>query len=178
MEPVNPYRPDFDATLPPEQRQAGLSRSIVIQVRVVSILLIIHGGLCLLMGLFLAGMAAFMPTVLAAQANQGRPPQAGPTVVQLQWIMMATYGGMSASALIPGLLQLLAGLANLQLKKRTLGIVALATGMLAVFSCYCLPSSLGLAVYGLVIYLNSSAQQAFALSNEGRSFDEVVQMAN
>ena len=135
--------------------------------------MIVHGALCVSLGIGLAILSVFLPSVLVAQ-QQKMPPQAnGPSLQQMQYLLVAVYGGMAAAGIIPGLLQIAAGIANLRLKGRTFGIVALVAGMLSVGTCYCTPTAVGLLVYGLIIYLNDTTKQVFALGNEGKSWRDI-----
>lgn len=177
MDPVNPYQAYNHVPNQLPDAAPGLRRSILSQIRVISILLIVHGVMLTLMGFFLIGMAVVMPTFIAAHNQQLKQPS-GPPPEQLQTILLATYGLMGAAGLIPGILQIVAGVNNLRLRGRVLGIVALLGGMVAVGTCYCAPTAIALAIYGLVIYFNDTAQKAFALGAEGRTMAEVEQMAN
>ena len=80
---------------------------------------------------------------------------------------------MAAAALAASLLHLMAGFHNYRFRGRTLGIVALAGGMLTVATCYCLPTAVVLCVYGLIVYLNREASEAFYLGEEGRTPQEI-----
>lgn len=80
---------------------------------------------------------------------------------------------MAAKGIIPGLLQIIAGIANLRLKGRVFGIVALVSGMLSVGPCYYAPTAVGLLVYGLIIYLNETTKRVFALGRQGKTWREI-----
>ena len=171
----NPYQsPDF-AEKPPSFGGNELSAAILTQQRVVAILMIVQGTLSTLMGIFLVVMAGVIPMMLEMDRrnngfNGGGPPP------ELRWIMTAAYGGMGLCALIPGGLQIYAGIQGIKLRKHTLGIVALGAGALTLMTCYCFPTSLALLIYGLIIYLHDTSRRAFQLAQEGHSYDAIMQM--
>lgn len=176
----NPYQSPNFSDLPPQSGQAPtgfeLNPSILTQQRVVAILMIIQGSMALLVGLFFVGAAAFVPTVLAADLQRQRPA-GGPPMEPFVWGLFAFYGGMGACGIIPGGLQIYAGIQNLWLKGHTLGVVAISAGVMSIGTCYCIPTALGLLIYGLIIYLNQTTKIAFQLAKEGQTFDSIMQLA-
>ena len=153
-----------------------ISASILVQIRVVAIFLIVHGVLLLIMGGFLIGISIFMPGMIAAQQQKMQQPPNGPSVAQMQTILFATYISMGIAGVIPGIIQIVAGILNFWLKGRILGIVALVMGSISIGTCYCAPTSIALLVYGLIIYLNNSAVQAFALAKQGLTWSDIEKM--
>ena len=84
-------------------------------------------------------MAVYMPIVFRQmQQVQKQPAMANQPAI---WILPLVYGGMAAVALVASVLHLVAGVRNYRFRGRTLGIVALACGMLTVLTCYCLPTA-------------------------------------
>ncbi len=156
---------------------AELSASILGHIRVVSILMIVHGILLCVVGLFLIGLAIAMPYFLAMQPNAIKQQPGGPDMQQMKWIMGIMYGSMGLAGLVPGIVQLVAGIYNLSLKKRMFGIVALIFGAVSIATCYCTPTAIGLLVYGLIIYLHDTSKQAFALREAGRTREEIQALA-
>lgn len=61
----------------------------------------------------------------------------------------------------------------LKFRGRTLGIVALSSGLLSIAGCYCLPTAIGLFIYGLIVLLNEPVKRAFAMGEQGRSASEI-----
>jgi hypothetical protein len=174
LEPTNPYSvQDYGAPVTSLAGQPVLNRSIIVQIRVIAILMIVHGSLCVFLGIGLAIMSVFLPSLIIAQQQKMPPQPNGVTPPQMQIMLVAVYGGMAAAGIIPGLLQIVAGIANLRLKGRVFGIVALVSGMLSVGTCYCTPTAVGLLVYGLIIYLNETTKQVFALGREGKTWREI-----
>jgi hypothetical protein len=65
------------------------------------------------------------------------------------------------------------GIRMLKFRGRTLGIVALSSGLLSIAGCYCLPTAIGLFIYGLIVLLNEPVKRAFAMGEQGRSASEI-----
>jgi hypothetical protein len=161
--PTAPLGPPY--SMDPFQRRRGL----VGHVRVVAILMMVQAGLELLTAAGYGAMAAFMPVMFRQMENEpGMSHQPG------IWIIPLVYGGIAAVALVSGVLHLVAGLRNYRFRGRTLGIVALACGMASVLTCYCLPTTVALGVYGLIVYLNHEASEAFRMGEDGRKPAEIV----
>jgi hypothetical protein len=164
----NPFEsPQFAAT--PEivdptgrdPRQYGKAR----QVRVVAVLMIVHGVLLCIGALCLFGLAWFVGDKLAdafaqQQARNPQPQQQLDPAIMTS-IVQGMYGVFGVVVLIAGLLGIFAGIRNYSYRNRTLGIVALIGGMVSIMTCYCLPLSGGLLIYGLIIYLSRDAEVAF-----------------
>jgi hypothetical protein len=165
-----PNSVDLPQSMPPG---GGLSGVYLVQQRVVAILLIVHGGMLLVMGFMLAMSAAVMPSIIAANAkNQLGPPPSSTSIT----LLMITYGLMAAAGVIPGGLQIYAGIENLYLRGYVLGIVALGTGMVALGTCYCMPTATALLIYGLIIYTNDSVRRAFEMAKNGHNYDDILRM--
>lgn len=125
-------------------------------VPVVGVLLIVQGALDMLMGLLLTALAVAFPIMLQTQPPS---PELTPSLVGFVTVI---YGGLSVLMLAVGLLSVIAGWRNYHCRGRTLGIIALACGSLTLVTCYCLPTSLCLMIYGLIVYLSEDGTRAFA----------------
>lgn len=178
MDPVNPYQAFNQPSDSPITPQSGIRRSVLTHIRVISILMIVHGIMLVLVGVLYVGMAFVMPSFVLAQNQQMKQASGGPSPEQMNTILLVTYGLMGAAGFLPGILQIFAGLSNLRLKNRILGLFALLGGLVAVATCYCLPTAVALGVYGLVIYFNESAVKAFALAADGMTVEQIDQLAN
>ena len=88
-------------------------------------------------------------------------------------IMLAMYGSMGLISLVIGVLGIWAGIRMLKFRGRTLGIVALSSGLLSIAGCYCLPTAIGLFIYGLIVLLNEPVKRAFAMGEQGRTASEI-----
>ncbi len=145
---------------------------MVRQVPVVAVLSIVQGALECLAGVFYAAMGPMMRTILENVARQ--QPEARtelPTGFAAGMTAFYVAGGLVVLAV--GVLRIVAGIRGLSYRGRVLGIVSLAAGLLSVLTCYCLPTSLALAVYGLIVYLNADVARAFEMGEQGASKAEV-----
>ena len=143
---------------------------MVRHVMPVAILMIVQGALELLLAvLFLALIVAvpFMLSDLPADGGAAQEVGGAPTPAFLKTMMMATYGVMGTGGLIAGVLHVAAGIFGLRFRRRMLGIVALAVGMVSITTCYCAPTAIGLAIYGLITYCNPAVVAAFGLGDAG-----------
>ncbi|WP_425615417.1 hypothetical protein NA78x_005336 [Anatilimnocola sp. NA78] len=170
---LNPYQsPAFAET---GERTAGgqLSAAIFLQQRVICILMIVQGALCLMMGVGLIFAAFTLPVMIVSQ-QQGDKAQ----MEMMRLTFMVTYGIMASCGLLSGGLQVYAGIRNLWLRGYVLGIVALVSGLLSAGTCYCLPTGMAIMIYGLIIYLNPSTKLAFELVRQGLTVKQVRDLAN
>ena len=122
---------------------------MVQQVKVVAILMIIQGSLELVLGL-VGGIGG---SVMVQVEPQGAPPVAVFIVLGL------VMSGIGAS-------RLLAGIMNLKFRGRIFGIVTHCVGFLTACTGYCAPTAIGLAIYGMIVYLNHDVADAFEQSDE------------
>ncbi len=164
----NPYA--FSETTSP-QPPAGSQRGMVHHVMALSILMIVQGSLTTLCGLGAGAMALVVPAIIKAQAGMPRQPgmPAQPMPPEMEWFMLAIYGGIGVVLLSTGSIGIWAGIRLMKFRGRTLGIVALSTGLLAIFGCYCLPTAIGLFIYGLIVLVNPQVKLAFEMGEQGRS---------
>jgi hypothetical protein len=144
-------------------------RGLVRHVRVVAILMFVQAAFELLAAVGLGTMVLFVSVMF--RQMQGQPGMSNQPAI---WLMPLMYGGMAVAALVFSILHLVAGLRNYRFRGRTLGIVALAGGMLTVLTCYCFPTAVALGVYGLIVYLNPEVSEAFRMGEAGREPTEIL----
>jgi hypothetical protein len=164
----NPFRDDVyerRPAVPPGMYDAGL----VHHIRIVAILMCVQGVFELLGAGFTLLMGIVMAMMMSGSTEMSQAPGA-PT----PFLFLGIYGVMGLALLVTGGLHLFAGIRNYQLQGRTLGIVALAAGMLDLAFCYCLPTSIGLLVYGLIVYLNPQVTAAFSMRESGAPAADVL----
>ena len=168
----NPY--SFSDT-PQVQLPPDMQRGLVHHVTALSILTIVQGTLVLLYGIGLSVLAFVMPAVMRTQvAMQGQPGMpAGAMPAGFEWMMMAIYGSMGLVSFVIGVLGIWAGIRMMKFRGRTFGIMALSSGLLSIAGCYCLPTAIGLFVYGLIVLLNVSVKRAFEMGEQGDSANEI-----
>jgi hypothetical protein len=174
VDSFNPYQVSNQS--PGDINPNGLRRSILTQIRIISILMIIHGLLLMAVGGLYLFFAMFMPSFVIGQNKQIQQP-GGPSPEDLEMILLVTYAGMSAAGILPGILQVIAGIANVRLKGRIFGMIALGCGVLSVGTCYCAPTGIALCIYGLIIYFHDTASKAFELSSKGMSYSDIERQA-
>ena len=153
---------DFEEHVDP--RKIGKAR----YVRTVAVLLIIHGVLMLVAGFGLIGLMAFITPQLAQQIElqQQAQRQQNPNAPQLTKEALATilyvvYGVFSAFLFLLGILDLYAGMRNYGYRSRTLGVISIVANMGSILFCWCLPFSIGLLIFGMIVYLSPEADRAF-----------------
>jgi hypothetical protein len=147
------------------------------QVLVVAILMIVQGVLECLMGLFLVVMAFVVPSLFEAAQKQQQAaggPAAPPGLPPgFEGLLTGTYLTMGVCGLIAGIPHIIAGIRNISYRGRTFGLVALFLSVFSFATCYCAPTSLGVMIYGLIVYFNQETARAFELGEQGLSREEV-----
>jgi hypothetical protein len=138
------------------------------QIKVVAILLMVEGGLESLMGIFLTVMGPVMMTILkdAPTTSSGSPPPPA--------LFGAIYIVMGVATLHAGIIKVVAGIRNVSFKSRMLGFIGLGSCLLSFASCYCIPTALGVGIYGLIVYINEKSAQAFQMGDSGMPADQIV----
>ena len=162
-DPNHPYAQGY-----PSPRK---SNSMVGQVPIIAILMMIQAGLQGLMGLFFTAMGPFIFTILQ-QAQQNQPGAQAPPKEMVN-IMSGYYIVVGLATLMAGILLLVAGIRNLKYRGKVLGIVAMASSLVSIFSCYCAPTAIGLLIYGMIVYLNADVSRAFAMGDQGMSPEQI-----
>lgn len=152
----------------PFRRAPGL----VHHVRAVAILMLIQGGLETLTAVMYGVLAVVLPQLMATLEVERQSNSPSPN--QMFWSMAAMYGGQGTVALIAAILHITAGVQNCRFRGRTLGIIALIGGMMSAATCYCLPTTVALGIYGLIVYLNREATEGFKLGTSGQTTDQIL----
>ena len=146
------------------------------QVPIVAILMIVQGALEFLMGGFLVVMAIIVPPMMEDMMRRqpGGPPPGMPFMpADFATFAMAIYLAMGVAGLLAAPLRIIAGIRNLLYRGRTLGITAMFVGLLSGLTCYCAPTSLGVLIYGLIVYFNQQTARAFEMGEQGMSGREI-----
>jgi hypothetical protein len=121
------------------------------------ILTIIHGILLVLAGILYGvtygGLGIFMG---AMPPPEGADPVAAEFPIAFMIVIGVVVGLLH---LVPGVLQIVAGLKLRKRRGRIFGIVALSVAMLTGIACYCLPTSIGLLVFGLIVLLDQGVKE-------------------
>lgn len=137
------------------QRVVGSGRSH--HLPTLGILTIIHGVLLALAGILYgvtySGMGFWMS---ALPPPQGADPAAAQFPIAFMIVIGVVIGLLH---IVPGVLQIIAGLKLRKRRGRIFGIVAMSVAMLTGIACYCLPTSIGLLVFGLIVLLDQGVKE-------------------
>ncbi len=180
MSSENPY--SAPATFDPHHQGpmlGGGSGAYVRQVKPLCICMIIQGSLEILVGIGYIVMAFAMPAMIFNQQAMAGPAGGPPGPIQAEQLEMVkmvlwiTYGGGGGIAITAGILRVVAGIRGLFYRNHTLGIVSHFFGMLNLMTCYCIPTSFGLCIWGCIVYFNFDVKQAFKLGKSGHTTAEI-----
>lgn len=141
----------------------------------VAILLGVHGVLMFLAGFGVIGVMIFVAPQMEMQIEkqQEQQRQQNPNAPQmgkeaLTTMLYTMYGAMSAVLFLIGIVNIYAGFRNFGYHNRTLGIVSMVLNMGSILFCWRLPLSVGLLIFGMIIYLSPEAVQAFEWRSKSR----------
>jgi hypothetical protein len=149
--------------------------SMVNQVPVIGILMIVNGALCALYGVLLIFIGPFLSSIFEFQAGQ-MPPQAQPQMQQAQQmfqIVSVVYIVLGSVVALAGVMNIAGGISAIRYRSRGFVITALFFNILPLFTCYCLPTSLGLMIWGLIVMFQADVTHAFQLGASGYTADEI-----
>jgi hypothetical protein len=134
------------------------------QVKVVGILMLVHGITVIIMGGILAALGIMMLGVGPAGGGAGPEP----------WIFAIIYIAWGFLVLACGVLNAVGGVRVMTFRNRVLGLVALFSNILVLFSCYCALTAIGMMVYGLIVLFQPDVVHAFEMVARGATPEEVV----
>lgn len=175
---LNPYASEFGSSMRAGgdiPAGAGQRRGMIGHVPVLGVMMIVQGALELVMGLSVAGYAVFMPQFMQELRNeavkQGGPGAAAP-VPMPTWVSIAGVT-MAIAILLVSAMTIYSGINLLRLRGRLVAMLTLGAGLALVFTCYCFPTALALAIYGLITLLDPAVKQGFELRAQGHSVEDV-----
>ena len=132
----------------------------VAHVPVFSVVMMVHAALVAAMGLMLV---VYGVSLLWSFGTMPEPTEEVPSPIAIMpGMLVGTMMVEAALHLVVGGLQFWAGWRLRTFKSRGLGIAALVLGLLTALGCYCLPSSLAVLVWGLVLLLRDDVAQRFS----------------
>jgi hypothetical protein len=143
---------------------------VVPHVRVLAILMIVNGALECLWGLLLGAMGPFMYVMMHQDQGMKEDPQ-GKVFIG---VMSGVYLALGLLCLTAGVLNIIAGIRARKFRGRIFALVALFFNVVPMFTVYCAPTSIGVLIYGLLVFFNAEVVRAFALGDQGVPAAEIV----
>ena len=138
--------------------------STVQQVRVSSSLQIMVGALELLAAAYLLVMAGVF-----AVENFGLNRQADFSIL-IEYTAVS-FGGFTI--FIVAVLRIWSGIAGFKFKRRKMAIFASVLGMTSALTMYCSVFSIGMLIYGLIIYFDRNVKRAYEMAEQGMTPDQI-----
>ena len=138
--------------------------STVQQVRVSSSLQIMVGALELLAAAYLlviAGVFAVESFGLNRQADFR---------ILIEYTAVS-FGGFTI--FIVAVLRIWSGIAGFKFKRRKMAIFASVLGMTSALTMYCSVFSIGMLIYGLIIYFDRNVKRAYEMAEQGMTPDQI-----
>lgn len=137
------------------------------QVKVVGILMLVHGITVILFGGFRVALDA-MTLGMAPP-----PPAAGGGGFDPRLFAIIAIGwGVTISIL--GVLNAVAGFRVMYFRNRVFGIVSLFTNIIVLATCCCSLTAMGIMIYGLIILFQPEVSRAFEMVARGATPDEAI----
>ena len=143
---------------------------MVSQVPIVSIFMIVNGSLAAVWGIILA---VFGPAIVSLLGAEGKGAFLPTKDKALLGLILAYYITAGILALIAGVLNIVAGARSLRFRGRNLALTALFCNLPPLFTCYSAPTSLGVMIYGLIVFFNGDVAEAFRMAEQGMPVEEI-----
>jgi hypothetical protein len=138
-------------------------RGLVAQIPIVAILNAIQGFL----ELILAAMFVFMYLAFSFD-NPNRNGNGEELMV------FAIFGGFACVFGICAIMRFVSSYMIYKYSSRTFAIISLCFGLITVFTFYCAPTSIGIAIYGLIVLLNPPVKEAFEMKKAGQTPEQIT----
>ena len=149
----------------------GFGRGYVKQVPVIASLMIAQGVLLLILAIVCVGYAFLfsnMDSFLPPDEQQPEMAEQMMSVFSIACIVLSVAAG------ILSILHFVAAYFGFNYKHRVFGIATMILGLTTILTVYCAPTSIGLAVYGLIIFFNPAVVRAFQLRKAGMGKEEML----
>ncbi len=141
------------------------TRGKLAQIDWLAVTTMLHGGLMVGYGLVMTLAGG----IFATSVSSGLPPEADPEVARVMVGMVAAIPIlMTIVHVAAGGLQLAAGYFMRLYRFRALAIAAYVAAGVTVVGCYCLPSSILLAIWGFVVLFDRDVAARFASTARAR----------
>lgn len=170
----NPYATPPRAAAADVQTYQGFSGrglpSTVQQVMVVSILQIVVGALELLVSAILAVYTGILGAMSTGAIEMPEGEEEALFVFGIISAVMLFFG---SAIFIAAVLRIWSGIAGFKFKRRKMAIFASVLGMTSALTMYCSVFSIGMLIYGLIIYLNRDVRRAYEMAEQGMTPDQI-----
>lgn len=134
-------------------------------IKALGVLLILHGGLLLAMGTYYVFFGGFMVDALTDIPADPNDPlsELVPNMV------VAVLGLMGVAQVLPGVLQLVGGWRLFRYEGTSFAWAGALAGLMSLLGCYCGPSAIALAAYGVFILSRDDVRARFAVGQAAAS---------
>lgn len=151
---------------------ADFYRDAVAMIKPLAICMIIQGCLEILVGLaYIGGCIASAIIFQAAPGGRNALPQQNMQLITT--ISMIVYGGLGSLVGIAGGLRVFAGIRSLDYRSHQLALVSHFAGLISIFSCYCVPTAIGLSVWGCIVHFKPEIKYAYQLREAGYKAQDI-----
>ena len=144
--------------------------STVQQVMVVSILQIVVGALELLASAILAVYTVILGAMSTGAIEMPEGEEEALFVFGIEYTAVS-FGGFTI--FIVAVLRIWSGIAGFKFKRRKMAIFASVLGMTSVLTMFCSVFSIGMLIYGLIIYLDRNVKRAYEMAEQGMTPDQI-----
>ncbi|MBM4003082.1 MAG: hypothetical protein FJ295_07295 [Planctomycetes bacterium] len=166
---------DLDPGTLPAIKLAVNNKGLVGHVRVLAILMIVSGGLELFLAAIFVVLSFAFPTMFAAFDQNQQPPRPNsPDPKVFVHIVGGVYLAVGGVIMAVSLLRIYAGFRLFRFRNRVVGISSLVFGLTTSLTLYCIPISVGLLIYGLIVLLDKPVAAAFELGAQGYTGDQIL----
>ena len=143
------------------------------QLKPLAICMIVQGGLEIALGLVFVAIGLFFPQMFQAMAQNAGPGGPGPEDLQqvneMSGFMLIYYTVVGGAVILAGVMHIVGGTQLLRRRGRVLALVSLFTGLLVTPTCYCVPTAIGLCVWGCIVLFNGAVAHALDQQSAGQA---------
>jgi hypothetical protein len=126
------------------------------QVPMLGTVMIVHGVLVGGLGLYLLVFGGFFAQSVATT------PASTTSVDAIDAVMVGAFSVIGLVHMVPGVLQVWAGVQLRAFRSRGLALAGLGAGLVTVLGCYCSPTSIAMLVWGLIVLMHEDVRARFA----------------
>ena len=170
----NPYATPPRAAAADVQTYQGFSGrglpSTVQQVMVVSILQMVVGALELLVSAILAVYTGILGAMSTGAIEMPEGEEEALFVFGIISAVMLFFG---SAIFIAAVLRIWSGIAGFKFKRRKMSIFASVLGITSALTGVCSIFSIGMLIYGLIIYFDRNVKRAYEMAEQGMTPDQI-----